>query len=70
MSANKIKIDLDKLSAALSSYDEAINEFEQSLENTENAINTLKASGWQSGASDAYFLTYEDTWKKKYEKTD
>lgn len=68
MAKTKIKIDLDVLNAAISQYDEIINEFEQSLKDTEKAINSLKSSGWKSGASTAYFLTYEDTWKKNMQK--
>lgn len=68
MAKTKIKIDLDKLSSAISNYDDIIDEFEQALDNTEKAITSLKTSGWKSGASAAYFLTYEDTWKKNMEK--
>ncbi len=68
MAKTKIKIDLDKLSNAISSYDTIITEFEQAVKDTEKAINSLKTSGWKSGASTAYFLTYEDTWKKNMEK--
>lgn len=66
--AKKIKINLDKLSSAINSYDEIIIEFEEAVSNTEKAINSLKTSGWKSGASSAYFLTYEDTWKKNMNK--
>lgn len=68
MAKTKIKIDLDVLNAAISQYDGIINDFEQSLKDTEKAINSLKSSGWKSGASTAYFLTYEDTWKKNMQK--
>lgn len=68
MAKKKIKINLDKLSSAINSYDEIITEFEEAVSNTEKAINSLKTSGWKSGASSAYFLTYEDTWKKNMNK--
>lgn len=64
----KVKIDLDRLSAAISKYDEVIEEFEQSVSNTEKAINLLQNSGWKSGASTAYFMMYQNTWKQNMEK--
>lgn len=68
MAKTKIKIDLDKLSSAITNYEDIISDFEQSVKDTEKAINSLKTSGWKSGASTAYFLAYEDTWKKNMEK--
>ena len=68
MAKKKIKINLDKLSTAISSYDEIITDFEEAVSNTEKAISSLKTSGWKSGASSTYFLTYEDTWKKNMNK--
>lgn len=68
MAKTNITIDLDKLSSAITSYDEIISSFEQAVKDTEKAISSLKTSGWKSGASTAYFLTYEDTWKKNMKK--
>lgn len=68
MAKTRIKVDLDELKSAITSYDEIIVAFEQSVKDTEKAINSLKSSGWKSGASTAYFLAYEDTWKKNMEK--
>lgn len=68
MAKTHISIDLDKLSAAISSYDDIINEFEEALKNTEKAIHSLKSSGWKSNASIAYFLTYDEVWKKNMNK--
>lgn len=68
MSKTCIEIDIDKLSNAISQYDSIITEFENAVKNTERAMNSLKSSGWKSGASTQYFLTYEDTWKKNMQK--
>lgn len=68
MAKSKITIDLDKLSSAIAEYDDIITNFEQAVRDSERAINSLKNSGWKSGASTAYFLTYEDTWKKNMQK--
>ncbi len=68
MGKNDIKIDLDKLSNAISSYSTIISDFEQAVKDTEDAIKSLKTSGWKSGASTQYFLTYENTWKKNMNK--
>ena len=68
MAKKKIKINLDKLSTAINNYNEIITDFEDAVKNTEKAISSLKTSGWKSGASTAYFLTYEDTWKKNMNK--
>lgn len=64
MGKNDIKIDLDKLSTAITLYNTIISDFEQAVKDTEDAIKSLKTSGWKSGASTQYFLTYENTWKK------
>lgn len=68
MANTKIEIDLDKLSSAIASYDDIIANFEQAIKESEKAINSLRNSGWKSGASTAYFLEYEDTWKQNMEK--
>lgn len=68
MAKTKIYIDLDKLSFAINSYDEVITSFEQAVKDTEKAMNALKTSAWKTGASTAYFLLYEDTWKSNMEK--
>lgn len=68
MAKNDIKIDLGKLSSAISSYETIISDFEQAVKDTEDAIKSLKTSGWKSGASTQYFLTYENTWKKNMKK--
>lgn len=68
MASNKIKIDLGKLSTAISNYESIITDFEEAVKQTEEAIKALKSSGWKSGASTQYFLTYENTWKKNMNK--
>lgn len=68
MSKTRIVIDLDKLSAAVSRYDDIIAEFEESVRATEQAISLLKNSAWKSAASTAYFLQYDDGWKKNMDR--
>ena len=68
MFQKNIQIDLDSLSNAIQHYDTIISSFEDSLKCSEQAINALKSSGWKSGASVVYFMTYEDTWKKNMKK--
>lgn len=68
MAKTYISIDLEKLSSAISSYDDIISEFEEAINNAEKAINSLKTCGWKSNASNAYFLAYDDTWKKNMNK--
>lgn len=68
MAKTYISIDLDKLASAISSYDDIISEFEDALKSTEKAINSLKTCGWKSNASSAYFMTYDDAWKKNMNK--
>ena len=64
MASNEIKVDLGKLTSAINNYELIISDFENAVSQTEEAIESLKTSGWQSSASTQYFLTYENTWKK------
>ena len=66
--AKSIYIDLDKLEKAIEKYEDLIEDFEESIKKTEKAIELLRTSGWKTGASTQYFLTYEDTWKQNMEK--
>jgi uncharacterized protein YukE len=59
----KLKIDLDRLDVAMRDYESAITGFKNAMKNLEKAMNALKASGWVSNASTAYFRTYEENWK-------
>lgn len=68
MANTRIRIDLDSLSTAITNYNNIIDDFENAVKETEKAINSLRTSGWKSGASTAYFMTYEDSWKKNMQK--
>lgn len=67
MSKTRISIDLDKLNKAIQEYANIINDFKTAIKQTEQAIDILKNTDWKSGASTAYFMQYEDTWKKNME---
>lgn len=66
--AYTLKIDLDELNNTIQAYEGAIIDFETSIKNVDTTLSKLKASGWKSGASTAYFLHYEDTWKENMKK--
>lgn len=66
--ARKINVDLEELEKAVVAYETIIDLFEDSIKDTEKAIQSLKNSGWKSGASAAYFMTYNDKWKKNMQQ--
>lgn len=66
--ANILTIDLDALNSAISKYDDMIEGFKQSLCEANKGIEQLRSSDWISGASTAYFMMYEDTWKQNMAK--
>lgn len=65
--AKRLKIDLDQLNTTITNYDASINDFEMLIKSLDNSVDALKNSGWKSAASDAYFKTFDETWKKNME---
>lgn len=65
--ANKLKIDLLELNSTISNYKKGINDFEIMKKNLESAVDLLKNSGWNSAASNKYFESFDETWKKNME---
>lgn len=63
----KLVVDLEQLQQTINDYKKSIEEFTKMKGDLEKAIEDLKSSGWVSGASTAYFETYEDTWKSNME---
>lgn len=63
-----LEIDLDELQSAITTYSTAISDFEGAMNKMETAMTFLKNSGWQSGASTAYFSNYDTSWKENMKK--
>lgn len=63
----KLKIDIDILQDTLTAYQTAIDDIEGAVGDAEDAVDTLRASSWKSGASDAFFDNFDSTWKKNIE---
>ena len=62
--ASNLKVDLDQMSRSINEYQSAINDFKDLKTSLKGTIDTLKNSGWKSGASTAYFETFDTTWEK------
>jgi len=65
--ANQLRVDTTQMQKTSRDYQKAIDDLEKARRNLENAIQALKTSGWDSGASKAYFRQYDDKWKKSLE---
>ncbi|HHW47062.1 MAG TPA: WXG100 family type VII secretion target [Clostridiaceae bacterium] len=65
--ANKLKIDFDQLNDTIKDYEKSIDEFETLVNTLTASVDALKNSGWKSAASDAFFKTFDETWKKNIE---
>ena len=64
----KLEIDITQLDSTIKVYQTEITNFENMEKELEKAINTLKVSGWMSGASTQYFTKYDTSWKKNMER--
>lgn len=65
---DSLTIDLSQLKTTIKTYDKAITDFQNSFDNLDKAIDTLKNSGWQSGASTQYFSLYDSSWKANMQR--
>jgi len=63
-----LKVDLTQLRQTIVVYETATDDLQTSFNELETAMNTLKNSGWKSGASTKYFSTYDTSWKKNMER--
>ena len=64
---NQLRVDTSQMQRTSRDYQKAIDDLEKARANLDNAINALRTSGWDSGASKAYFKQYDDKWKKSLE---
>ena len=63
----RLRIDLEQLNATIAKYDQSTSEFENIIKTLDISVDALRSSGWKSGASDAYFKNFDETWKKNME---
>ncbi|SEW13223.1 WXG100 family type VII secretion target [[Clostridium] fimetarium] len=63
-----LKVDLTQLRQTIVVYETATDDLQTSFNELETAMNTLKNSGWKSGASTKYFSTYDTSWKNNMER--
>jgi len=61
--AKKLKIDLDQLNETITEYEKSYNDFESLISTLSASVAALQNTGWKSAASEAFFQTYEETWK-------
>ena len=61
--AKKLKVDLEQLSETITMYDKSYNDFESLIKTLSASVDALQNTGWKSAASEAFFQTYEETWK-------
>ena len=65
--AKLLAVDFDQMQRTLSLYDEAVSQLQNAITSLDTAMDYLKNSGWKSGASTAYFKTFESSWRKSLE---
>lgn len=61
--AKKLKVDLDQLNETITMYDKSYNDFKSLIKTLSNSVAALQNTGWKSAASEAFFRTYDETWK-------
>jgi len=61
--AKNLKVDLDQLNETITAYEKSYNDFESLIQTLSASVEALKNTGWKSAASEAFFLTYDETWK-------
>ena len=62
--ADKLKIDISQLETTIKDYEKSIEDFENLIATLESSVDALKNSGWKSAASDEFFKTFDEKWKK------
>lgn len=65
--AKRLKVDFNDLQSSIKTYNRTKEDFETVLKNLSQSIDNLKSTGWKSGASDAFFKTFDENWKKNME---
>lgn len=65
--AKKLKVDLEQLSETITMYDKSYNDFESLIKTLSASVDALQNTGWKSAASEAFFSTFDETWKKNME---
>lgn len=59
----KLVINTDVLQNTINTYNQAIVDIERAMKEADAAITSLKASGWKTNASRAFFNNFDNTWK-------
>lgn len=62
-----LKVDLDVLQITINTYNTEITNLLAAKTAIRSALSSLKASGWDSGASKAWFSLLDDEWLKNIE---
>lgn len=57
-----LKVDLDILQTTINTYNTEITNLNAAKSSINRSLNSLKASGWNSGASKAWFSLLDDEW--------
>lgn len=65
--ARKLSVNFDAMENTIRQYEESADDFKNMLSTLNKSVNVLRDSGWKSGASEAYFSSYDETWKKNME---
>ncbi len=60
----KLKVDIDVLQTTINTYNTEITNFHAAKATIKRSLSSLKASGWNSGASKAWFALLDDEWLK------
>ena len=59
----KFRVNTDTLQETIYAYQTAISDIEQAVKDAQQAIDTLKTSGWTTNASREFFNNFDNSWK-------
>ncbi len=59
----RFRVNTDTLQDTINAYQTAISNIEKAIKDAEQAIDTLKTSGWKTNASKAFFENFDSIWK-------
>lgn len=64
---SEVKIDLEVLESTITVYRDSIEEIRAAIRHADEAMETLRSSGWNTSASKAFFERYNMDWKPQFE---